>query len=94
MALYLGNLTNTANDLAENSNLDDITAGVYRSGTKEISATITNAPTTASGFRLIASYLTTSSSFVQIAIGYSTNVNIWVRIKTDAWGAWKKLTLA
>lgn len=94
LALYLGNLTNTANDLAENSNLDNITAGVYRSGTKEISATITNAPTTAAGFRLIASYLTTSSSFVQIAISYSTSVNIWVRIKTTSWGDWKKLTFA
>lgn len=94
LALYLGNLTSTANDLAEKSNLDNITAGVYRSGTKEISATITNAPTTAAGFRLIASYLTTSSSFVQIAISYSTSVNIWVRIKTTSWGAWKKLTLA
>lgn len=94
LALYLGNLTDTANDLAENSNLDDITAGVYRSGTKDVSATITNAPTTATGFRLIASYLTSLSSFIQIAIGYSTNVNIWVRIKTNAWGAWKKLTLA
>lgn len=94
LALYLGNLTDTANDLAENSNLDDITAGVYRSGTKDVSATITNAPTTATGFRLIASYLTSLSSFIQIAIGYSTNVNIWVRIKTNAWGDWKKLTFA
>lgn len=94
LALYLGNLTDTANDLAENSNLDDITTGVYRSGTKDISATITNAPTTAMGFRLIASHLTTSSSFVQMAIGYSSNVNIWVRVKTTSWGAWKKITLA
>lgn len=94
LALYLGNLTSTANDLAEKSNLDNITAGVYRSGSKEISATITNAPTKEAGFRLIASYLTTSSSFVQMAISYSTSVNIWVRIKTTSWGAWKKLTLA
>lgn len=94
LALYLGNLTNTANDLAENSNLDDITTGVYRSGTKEISATITNAPTTAAGFRLIASHLTTSSSFVQMAISYSSNVNIWIRVRTTSWGDWKKLTFA
>jgi hypothetical protein len=94
MALFLGNLTSTTHDLKENDNLDNIKEGVFRSGTGAITNTLVGKPPMSTGFRLIASYLTTGSSFVQIAIGFTNSVNICVRVKTSEWGDWKKLTFS
>ena len=95
-SIFLGNLTGTTHDLKEYDNLDNIKEGVFRSGTGAITNTLVGKPPMSTGFRLIASYLTTSTSFVQIAIGHTSNINICVRVKTSTseWGEWGKLTFS
>jgi hypothetical protein len=93
--LFLGDLTNAGHDIAKGTDLNDIPVGVYRSTSASISGTLVNTPTTGTGFRLIVSKLTTSSSLFQIAIQYySADPRIWVRVKGDTWGAWKKITFS
>jgi hypothetical protein len=93
--LTLANLAETPkNNIGKNANLDGFTRGVFRCPDAATAATISNTPVTNVGFRLIASQHTTSTSYFQILIAYSNNVDVYMRVKTSSWGNWKKLNFS
>lgn len=94
--LTAANIAGSDYDIPSGANLDTYKeAGVYRSGTKEISASLKNAPpVTSAGFRLEVKHTTSEQGIMQTAIYNNTTPTIYVRISSAAdgtFGDWHKL---
>lgn len=89
------NLYGSVYTITSGDNLNDyITPGAYIAPTTSIAASLTNAPPyTATGFRLIVSYNSHSTSTVQFAIFNAANPYIYFRMRTgaSAWNNWVKV---
>ena len=83
------NLNELGTNIPSNSSLDDYTTpGVYVCKTSSISKTITNSPTTISGYKLVVMYSSAEDRPFQIA--YCTNGNVYSRGYTSSgWQYWR-----
>lgn len=72
---------------------DYITPGAYKVASKAVAATLSNAPYTNAGFRLLVSHGSHANSTVQVAIYNSSYPNIYVRTRLDAdnWVGWGRV---